>query len=81
MHGSRNKIPFKKSCQAALHGGFNSGIKGLSTFTYNQDFTKKMYYILMPQKKQCGASCESGFGKALLYEFNHIGNAVIIHGY
>jgi len=30
---------------------------------------------------QCGASCEPGYGNALLCEFNHTGNAVIIHGY
>jgi hypothetical protein len=29
IHGSRSKIPSKKSRQAALRGGFNSGIKGL----------------------------------------------------
>jgi hypothetical protein len=30
MHGSRSKIPSKTSPQAALRGGFNSGVKGLS---------------------------------------------------
>jgi hypothetical protein len=30
MHGSRSKIPSKKSRQAALRGGFNSGFKGLT---------------------------------------------------
>jgi hypothetical protein len=29
MHGSRRKIPSKKSRQAALRGGINSGGKGL----------------------------------------------------
>jgi hypothetical protein len=29
MHGSRSKIPSKKSRQAALREGFNSGVKGL----------------------------------------------------
>jgi hypothetical protein len=29
MHGSRSKIPSIKSCQAAMHGGINSGVKGL----------------------------------------------------
>jgi hypothetical protein len=29
MHGSRSKIPSKKSHQAALAKGFNSGVKGL----------------------------------------------------
>jgi hypothetical protein len=29
MHGSRSKIPSKKSRQVALRGGFNSGDKGL----------------------------------------------------
>jgi hypothetical protein len=29
MHGSRSKILSKKSRQAALRGGFNSGFKGL----------------------------------------------------
>jgi hypothetical protein len=29
MHGSRSKIPSKKSRQVALRGGFNSGVKGL----------------------------------------------------
>jgi hypothetical protein len=30
MHGSRSKIPSKKSRQAALCGGINSGVKGLN---------------------------------------------------
>jgi hypothetical protein len=30
MLGSRSKLPGKKSRQAALRGGFNSGVKGLS---------------------------------------------------
>jgi hypothetical protein len=29
MHGSRSKIPSKKSCQALCMEGFNSGIEGL----------------------------------------------------
>jgi hypothetical protein len=29
MHGSRSKISSKKSRQAALRGGFNSGVRGL----------------------------------------------------
>ena len=41
----------------------------------------KIYYILISKAMQCGASCEPGYGNALLYEFNHIANAVIIHGY
>jgi hypothetical protein len=35
MHGSRNKIPIKKSRQAALRGGFNSGVKGLILLPHN----------------------------------------------
>jgi hypothetical protein len=30
MHGSRNKIPSKKSRQAVLRGGINSSVKGLT---------------------------------------------------
>jgi hypothetical protein len=30
MHGSRSKIPSKKSRQAALRGGITSGVKGLN---------------------------------------------------
>jgi hypothetical protein len=33
MHGSRSKIPSKKSRQAALRG-FNSGVKGLILAAY-----------------------------------------------
>jgi hypothetical protein len=29
MHGSRSKIPSKKSRQSALRGGINFGVKGL----------------------------------------------------
>jgi hypothetical protein len=39
MHGSRSKISSKKSRQAALLDGFNSGVKGLmklTTFTHYQ---------------------------------------------
>jgi hypothetical protein len=32
MHGSRSKIPSKKSRQAALRGVFNSGVKGVIIF-------------------------------------------------
>jgi hypothetical protein len=52
----------------------------LSMYFYNQVSTNE-YYILMSHRMQCGDSCEPGYGNTLLYEFNHIGNAVIIHGY
>jgi hypothetical protein len=35
MHGSRSKIPNKKSCQAALRRRFNSGVKGLSSLKFS----------------------------------------------
>jgi hypothetical protein len=36
MHGSKSKIPSKKSRQAALSGGFNSSVKGLKALlSYN----------------------------------------------
>jgi hypothetical protein len=34
MHGSRSKIPSKKSRQAALLGGIYSGIKELSSLKF-----------------------------------------------
>jgi hypothetical protein len=36
MHGSRSKLPSKKSRQAALRGGFNSSVKGLKTVSEQQ---------------------------------------------
>jgi hypothetical protein len=42
MHGSRSKIPSKKSRQAALRGEFNSGIKGL-----------KIRMVATTVKRQC----------------------------
>jgi hypothetical protein len=35
MYGSRSKITNKKSRQAALRGGFNSGFKGLKELVSN----------------------------------------------
>jgi hypothetical protein len=42
MHGSGSKIPSKKSRQAALHRGFNSGIKGL----INKMGSYKIFFVL-----------------------------------
>jgi hypothetical protein len=36
MHGSRSKIPSKKSRQPALRGGFNSGVKGLTMLSFDK---------------------------------------------
>jgi hypothetical protein len=43
MHGSRSKIPSKKSHQAALRGGFNSGVKGLICFGFFCRFCVKNF--------------------------------------
>jgi hypothetical protein len=34
MHGSKSKIPSKKSRQAALRGVFISGVKGLNNISF-----------------------------------------------
>jgi hypothetical protein len=45
MHGSRSKIPIKKSRDAALGEGFNSGLKEL--------ITPKTYYAMHIVGENC----------------------------
>jgi hypothetical protein len=54
IHGSRSKIPSKKSRQAALcGGGFNSGVKGLNesyTTTRTTRATEQTMFFSEPHK-------------------------------
>lgn len=47
----------------------------------NHILQTKLGYSLTEQRMRCCCSCKPGLGSALIYEFNHIGNGVIIHGY
>jgi hypothetical protein len=52
MHGSRSKIPSKKSRQAALRGGIFSGFKGLNYRRATESTTIKNIKIIPSQWAQ-----------------------------